>query len=232
MNHSPVILVIDDSRRVIRQVAEIALGRIDSWRVLTVESGHQGLQVAARERPDVVLLDVVMPDLDGPAALSALLREREATRDIPVIFLTGKSEDEDRRGYEALGATAMIGKPFDPQTLPDRVRQRPGLADIGAPRAYQAEREPIDAIRAIWESSRPGGGGPARRDRGGHLRRPGRPAGPGTARLCGARGAQAGGLRGDVRLRCPSRSKPASSNTPSRARSRRRPRTCRDWPTL
>jgi CheY-like chemotaxis protein len=119
MNDSPVILVIDDSR-LIRQVAEVALGRMDSWRVLTVESGHEGLQVAARERPDVVLLDVVMPDLDGPATL-ALLREHETTRDIPVIFLTGKSEEDDRRGYEALGATAMIGKPFDPQTLPDRV---------------------------------------------------------------------------------------------------------------
>ncbi len=119
MNDSPVILVIDDSR-LIRQVAELALGRIDTWQVLTVESGHDGLQVAARERPDAVLLDVVMPDLDGPATLR-LLREEEATRHIPVIFLTGKSEDEDRRRYEALGATAVIGKPFDPQTLPNRV---------------------------------------------------------------------------------------------------------------
>lgn len=119
MNSPRVILVIDDSR-LIRQIAEVALGRVDTWRVVTAESGHEGLELAAGERPDVVLLDVVMPDLDGPATLQ-LLRQAAATRDIPVVFLTGKSEDDDRRRFEALGATAVIAKPFNPQTLPEQV---------------------------------------------------------------------------------------------------------------
>lgn len=119
MNTPRVILVIDDSQ-LIRQIAQVALGRVDTWRVITAESGQEGVEMAARERPDVVLLDVVMPDLDGPATLT-LLGQGDATRAIPVIFLTGKSEDEDRRRLEALGAAAVIGKPFDPQTLPEQV---------------------------------------------------------------------------------------------------------------
>jgi CheY-like chemotaxis protein len=127
MNSPRVILVIDDSR-LIRQVAQVALARVDTWQVLTVESGHEGLELAAREQPDVVLLDAVMPDLDGPATLR-LLRQAVATRDIPVVFLTGKSEDDDRRRFEALGATAVIAKPFDPQTLPEQVASALGWSE-------------------------------------------------------------------------------------------------------
>lgn len=104
------ILVIDDSD-LIRQVATLALGRA-GWEVLTAEDGTTGADLAVAERPDAILLDVVMEGLDGPATLT-LLREREATRETPVLFLTAKAEDaialEDAQG--------VIAKPFDTATL-------------------------------------------------------------------------------------------------------------------
>ena len=83
------VLVVDDSA-LIRQVVQLGLsGR--GWRVTPAGSGAEGLELAEREPPDVILLDVVMPDLDGPATLSAL-RAAERTRDVPVVFLTGHGD--------------------------------------------------------------------------------------------------------------------------------------------
>src|ERR1700677_1378934 len=84
------VLVIDDSR-VIRQVAEMVLGQ-HGWEVLSAESGREGVALAARDRPDAILLDVIMPEPDGLATLLEL-RERSETRHIPVVFLTGKADN-------------------------------------------------------------------------------------------------------------------------------------------
>ncbi len=113
------VLVVDDSPLMLR-AAQVGLDRLSGWRVSTAASGREGIALATAARPDAILLDVVMPELDGPGTLHAL-GELAATRDIPVVFLTGKSEDDDRRRFEALGATAVIAKPFNPQTLPEQV---------------------------------------------------------------------------------------------------------------
>jgi two-component system alkaline phosphatase synthesis response regulator PhoP len=117
------VLVVDDSA-LIRQVAQLGLAE-PGWRVTTVDSGAEAIEVAGRERPDAILLDVVMPDLDGPATL-ARLRSEEPTRDIPVVFLTAKAEDTDRRELEDLGAAGVIAKPFDPGELAGQVAQTLG----------------------------------------------------------------------------------------------------------
>ena len=112
------VLVVDDSA-LIRAVARFALEEAGDFAVETAESGAEGLERAAAEGADVILLDVVMPDLDGPAVLAAL-RERPQTADIPVILMTG-SEDV-RASFRELGAAGAIAKPFEAAELPAAVR--------------------------------------------------------------------------------------------------------------
>ena len=116
------ILVIDDSA-LIRHVVQAGLRGEPGWHVDAAESGPRGVELATSARPDLILLDVEMPDPDGPATL-ALLREREVTREVPVLFLTGHSADEDRRTLLALGAAGVIAKPFDPPALAAEIRRQ------------------------------------------------------------------------------------------------------------
>lgn len=113
------ILVVDDEED-IREVARASLEIVGGWDVLTAASGTDGLAKAERERPDAILLDVMMPDMDGPTTYLRL-RGSPATKEIPVIFLTAKVQSADRRQLSSLGATAMIAKPFDPLDLPAEV---------------------------------------------------------------------------------------------------------------
>lgn len=115
------VLMIDDEPD-IRQVGRMSLRAVGKWQVVLASSGAEGVEAAARERPDVILLDVMMPGIDGPATLT-LLREQETTRLIPVIFMTARSRQEEIQGYLALGAAGVITKPFDPMTLPQEVRR-------------------------------------------------------------------------------------------------------------
>jgi len=108
------ILIIDDEDD-IREVATITL-EIGGFEVLTASTGRKGIERAAAEQPDAILLDVMMPELDGPGTL-AMLRQFQATRDIPVIFLTAKVQPADRRSLSSLGAHAIMAKPFDPNSL-------------------------------------------------------------------------------------------------------------------
>ncbi|MHC4452851.1 MAG: response regulator, partial [Planctomycetota bacterium] len=78
-------------------------------------------ELARREQPDVILLDVMMPVLDGPATM-AKLREEPATAGIPVIFLTAKVQKHEVDSYLAQGAVSVIRKPFDATSLPDEIR--------------------------------------------------------------------------------------------------------------
>jgi CheY-like chemotaxis protein len=113
------ILIIDDSA-VIRQIAKLTLGS-RGWRILTAETGPQGIAMAASERPDAILLDVVMPDPDGLETLSRL-RDDAQTAGIPVIFLTGLADTaEEHAKLSALGAAGVLAKPFDPNTLAELV---------------------------------------------------------------------------------------------------------------
>ena len=113
------ILVIDDEQD-IRMVSRMSLERVGGWRVLEAESGARGLELAAAEQPDAILLDSMMPEMDGPATIERLKAD-EATKAIPVVFLTAKLQPSERQRYVDLGAEGVLAKPFDPMTLPDDV---------------------------------------------------------------------------------------------------------------
>lgn len=115
------ILLIDDEED-IREVAALSLETIGDFEVLAAAGGAEGFELAVRELPDAILLDVMMPGLDGPATLERL-RSNESTRGIPVIFLTAKVQSSDRKRLADLGARAIIGKPFDPESLAATVEE-------------------------------------------------------------------------------------------------------------
>ncbi|MGC4122497.1 MAG: response regulator [Myxococcales bacterium] len=87
---------------------------------MLASGGEEAVSLAAQERPDVILLDVMMPRLDGPATLDLLRREPQ-TADIPVIFMTAKVQKHEVDGYLARGAKGVIFKPFDPMTLSQEI---------------------------------------------------------------------------------------------------------------
>jgi CheY-like chemotaxis protein len=109
------LLVIDDEDD-IREVAALALELKEGWEVAAAGSGADGIRRAHADKPDAILLDVMMPDIDGPTTLRAL-RSLPATKDVPIIFLTAKVQAADRRRYFDMGANGVIAKPFDPLTL-------------------------------------------------------------------------------------------------------------------
>lgn len=118
------ILVVDDEDD-IREVAAIALEMEGGWEVIAAGSGAEGIRRAAAEQPDAILLDVMMPDMDGPATFRAL-RENPATAAIPVILLTAKVQAADRRRFEELGVSGVLPKPFDPLRLSHQVAETLG----------------------------------------------------------------------------------------------------------
>ena len=109
------ILVVDDDE-LLREVASYALELIGGWEVRTAHSGPAAQNVARTDRPDAILLDVMMPGVDGPATVAAL-RADPSTRDIPIIFLTAKLPPDDLGAWGPLGVAGVIGKPFDPMLL-------------------------------------------------------------------------------------------------------------------
>jgi CheY-like chemotaxis protein len=114
------ILVIDDEDD-IRRVACLSLVKIGGLEVVEASSGPEGVRRAAEESPDAILLDVMMPTTDGPQTLSAL-RANPATAAIPVVFLTAKALASEVERLKAMGAAAVLTKPFDPLTLPAQIR--------------------------------------------------------------------------------------------------------------
>jgi CheY-like chemotaxis protein len=109
---SKCILIIDDDEGIL-EVVRASLETSGGWRVVTARSGKEGLTRAATECPDGILLDVMMPDLDGPATIQQL-RANPATRLIPVILLTAKVQAGDRHRLAGLDVQGVISKPFDP----------------------------------------------------------------------------------------------------------------------
>jgi two-component system, OmpR family, alkaline phosphatase synthesis response regulator PhoP len=109
------VLVIDDEDD-IREVAQLSLEMTTDWEIVTASSGAGGIEAAARDRPDAILLDVMMPDMDGPTTF-AELRADPATAQIPVILLTAKAQASDRARFLELGVNGVLTKPFDPLTL-------------------------------------------------------------------------------------------------------------------
>ncbi len=115
------ILLVDDEDD-IREVATISMQAVGGWEVLSARSGTEALEKALAEQPDAILVDVMMPDLDGPTTFRRL-QEDPRTRDIPVILLTAKAQAADRRSFEELGVTGVLNKPFDPMALPEQVAE-------------------------------------------------------------------------------------------------------------
>ena len=117
---SKTLLLIDDDDD-IREIAQLSLELGAGWTVLSAGSGTEGIEVARTKQPDAILLDVMMPVLDGPATL-AKLREDERTKHIPVVFLTAKARPAERDRLAGLDVAGVLAKPFDPMTLADQLQ--------------------------------------------------------------------------------------------------------------
>lgn len=114
------ILYVEDEPD-IQAVAKLALEAVGGFTVKICSSGQEALTELPGFAPDVILLDVMMPGMDGPTTLKAL-REIDSLREIPVIFMTAKVQPPEVAHYKELGALDVIAKPFDPMTLASSVR--------------------------------------------------------------------------------------------------------------
>lgn len=110
-----VMLVDDDAN--IRLIARMSLEGLTSWSVLLASSGAEALEILKQEKPDLVLLDIMMPGMDGTTVFSKMQANAELSL-IPVIFMTAKVQTHEVEAYLKLGASGVITKPFDPMTLP------------------------------------------------------------------------------------------------------------------
>lgn len=113
------ILLVDDEDD-IREVAQLSLEMVGGWEVLTAGSGEEAVRLAGIEPLDAILLDVMMPEMDGLSTFRHL-RDDPATRGIPVLLLTAKVRPDDLERFAGLGVDGVITKPFDPLTLPREV---------------------------------------------------------------------------------------------------------------
>jgi len=113
------ILIIDDEDD-IREVAALSLESVAGWEVISAGSGAQGMARAIEHQPDAILLDVMMPGMDGPTTFYEL-RKNPATAHIPVLLLTAKVQSSDQRRFADLGVDAVLFKPFDPLTLSKQI---------------------------------------------------------------------------------------------------------------
>ena len=113
------ILLVDDQRD-IRSIVGLALGKIGGFQVKVCESGQEALENAAQFAPDLLLLDLSMPVLDGLATLKAL---RERGFEAPAVFFTARLNPKDAERYRELGVLGVIPKPFDPLKLGAQLRE-------------------------------------------------------------------------------------------------------------
>jgi two-component system OmpR family response regulator len=113
------ILYVDDEPD-IREVVSLSLSLVDGVTVHTCESGERALELIPQIRPDMILLDVMMPGMDGPSTLQRL-RSMPGFESIPVVFMTAKAMPQEVARFHELGADSVIAKPFDPMTLGDQV---------------------------------------------------------------------------------------------------------------
>ena len=138
------VLVIDDEAP-IRLLCRVNL-EAEGIDVLEAPDGKLGLELARTEKPDAILLDVMMPALDGWAVAGELLRD-ERTSDIPIVFLTARAELRDRARGMDVGGVQYVTKPFNPLELPSLVRQVASAVERGEREALRAER--IAELRSL-----------------------------------------------------------------------------------
>ena len=113
------ILIIDDEDD-IREVAALTLEAVAGWHIVTAASGAEGIALAEREQPEAILMDVMMPGMDGPTTFRHM-QQNPAIAHIPVLLLTAKVQGIDQRRFSDLGVAAVLFKPFDPMTLADQI---------------------------------------------------------------------------------------------------------------
>lgn len=119
-NEVKKILYVEDEPD-IQKVAKLALEHVGGFEVMVCGSGPDAIENGPAFDPDLILLDVMMPGMDGPATLAAL-RKIDCLSETPAVFLTAKVLPTEIERYKALGALDVIAKPFDPMTLSDQVR--------------------------------------------------------------------------------------------------------------
>ena len=115
------ILYVEDESD-IQSIARLALETVGGLTVKICSSGQEAIEVAEDFDPDLILLDVMMPGMDGPSTL-AELRKIPSLADCPVVFMTAKVQPHEVEHYREIGAVDVIAKPFDPMTLADQVRK-------------------------------------------------------------------------------------------------------------
>lgn len=143
------VLHVDDESD-IREVVEISLGLDADLEMRSCESGKEALVVAAAWPPDIILLDVMMPVMDGPATL-ARLRVDAQTASIPVVFMTARAQLRELDVFRSLGAVGVICKPFDPLTLAASVRSYVSLKDdLGPKSEVSSKNEKLIAMQNIF----------------------------------------------------------------------------------
>ncbi|ANH38641.1 Transcriptional regulatory protein SrrA [Nocardioides dokdonensis FR1436] len=115
----PTVLIVDDDDDV-RMVTSLSLSRVGGWDVLEASRGREAIDLARAAQPDAILLDLMMPEMDGITAFG-LLQEDAATRHIPVILLTAKSRVGATQPWDGLAVAGVLAKPFSPMQLPGDV---------------------------------------------------------------------------------------------------------------
>jgi CheY-like chemotaxis protein len=121
------ILIIDDEDD-IREVAALSLEATAGWTILTACCGRDGIDVALEQRPEAILMDVMMPEMDGPTTFKQM-QMIPALAGIPVVLLTAKVQGVDQRRFAGLGVAAVLFKPFDPLTLAAQISEVLGWQD-------------------------------------------------------------------------------------------------------
>ena len=114
------VLLVDDEDD-IREVAQMSLEVTAGWNIEGANCGNDGIERAIELKPDAILLDVMMPDMDGPTTFKKM-KEIPELVGIPVILMTAKVQASDMEYFSEIGVSGVIPKPFDPMSLADRVR--------------------------------------------------------------------------------------------------------------
>ncbi|MCL6436784.1 MAG: response regulator [Leptolyngbyaceae cyanobacterium HOT.MB2.61] len=124
---SKTVLVVDDEEDV-RAIARLGLEMGANWNVLTASSGQEAVAMAATHQPDVILLDMMMPDMDGRATLQQL-QANPTTQPIPVILVTAKVQQCGQDSFADMGVAAVFAKPFRPLKLAEQIKEALGWGE-------------------------------------------------------------------------------------------------------
>lgn len=146
------VLVIEDDLDT-QAAIRFALQDLHQIHLRACSSAREGLQAGADYRADLLLLDVMMPEIDGPTVLAGL-RQNEIHRDTPAIFLTSLVDPQDLRYYESLGVAGVIPKPFDPLTLGDRIMELLSRFD-GMPDDLQPMSHELEVLHRVFARELP-----------------------------------------------------------------------------